>query len=112
LANKNEANRHKLHLPRKKMLLNRMRENSTPPNFFTRFLYGEVASQSTTPQKKTFWVKNFLFYAKVVLGMSEPPGVFFIEQAQEIIGGSKPAPWRGGLFIVHYTTAVFASRIA
>jgi hypothetical protein len=33
--------------------------------FLTRFLYGEVASQSL---KNTFWVQNFLFCAKVVLG--------------------------------------------
>jgi hypothetical protein len=32
--------------------------------FFTRFLYGEVASQSP---KNTFWELNFLFCAKVVL---------------------------------------------
>ena len=32
-------------------------------------------------------------------GISEPPGIFCIEQAQKVIGGSKPAQWRCGLFI-------------
>jgi hypothetical protein len=50
-----------------------------------------VASQNL---KNTFWVQNFLFCAQAVLGIPEPP-----REAHNNIGGSKPAPWRWGLFI-------------
>jgi hypothetical protein len=43
--------------------------------------------------------KTFYFVRKSPWGIPELPGVFCIEQAQKIIGGSKLAPWRCGLFI-------------
>jgi hypothetical protein len=67
--------------------------------FLTRFLYGEVASQSL---KNTFWGETLYFVRKSSWCISESPGVFFIEQAQKqkIIDGPKPAPWRYRRFIL------------
>jgi hypothetical protein len=63
--------------------------------FFTRFLYGEVASKSL---KNT---RTFYFVRKTPWGISEPPGVFCIaKNKHKNIGGSKSVPWRCGLFIV------------
>jgi hypothetical protein len=43
--------------------------------------------------------KTLYFVRKPSWRISEQPGEFCIEQAQKIIGGSKSAPWRCGLFI-------------
>ena len=79
-ARRNHAHRHRLqivHEPQKNVLL-------------TRFLFREVASSQPAQAPKTrFEGKTFSFVRKSPLSISEAPGVFCIEQAQKIIGGSK-----------------------
>jgi hypothetical protein len=53
------------------------------------------------PQKYVLGVKLFILCESASSwSISEPPGAFSIEQAQKIIGGLKPAPWRCELFIL------------
>jgi hypothetical protein len=87
----------KLYLPREKLASESHAGKSSFSQFLTRFLYGRWRHKAP---KARFGCKTFYFMRKSSWGISEPPGVFCIEQAQKIIGGSKPAPWRCGLFIV------------
>jgi hypothetical protein len=81
----------------KKWLLNRMREKNRFPNFLLCFCMERWRHKAS---KARSGYKIFYFMRKSPWGISEPAGAFGIEQAQKIIGGSKPAPWRCGLFIV------------
>ena len=84
-------------MPQKKLASESHAGTSSLFQFLTRFLHGEkMASQSL--KNTRFGRKVFYFVRKPSWGISEPPGGFCIEQAQQIIGGLKSAPWRCGLF--------------